>query len=262
MHDPNSFDVLYALSGFCVGTLVGMTGVGGGSLMTPLLILLFGVHPTTAVGTDLLFAASTKTAGTLLHSAARTIDWAIVELLAIGSVPATITTLAVLSRFDLRGTTAQHLIALTLGAVLLVTALFLIVGKSVRRRYADRLSGLSNRSVSLLTIGLGLTMGVLVTATSVGAGAIGVTVLLLLHPKIPAARIVGSDIAHAVPLTLLAGVGHWYLGTIHWNLLGKLLVGSLPGIVLGSYLAGRLRDGVLRTVLALVLIIAGVRLIS
>ena len=262
MHDPSSFDVLYALSGFCVGTLVGMTGVGGGSLMTPLLILLFGVHPTTAVGTDLLFAASTKTAGTLLHSAARTIDWTIVGLLAIGSVPATITTLAVLSWFDLHGTMTQHLIALMLGAVLLVTALFLIVGKSVRRRYADRLSSLSNRSVSLLTIGLGLTMGVLVTATSVGAGAIGVTVLLLLHPKMPAARIVGSDIAHAVPLTLLAGVGHWYLGTIHWGILGKLLVGSLPGIVLGSYLAGRVRDGVLRTVLALVLIIAGVRLIT
>src|SRR5262249_52882377 len=121
-----SLDLIYEISGFCVGLLVGMTGVGGGSLMTPLLILLFGVHPTTAVGTDLLFAASTKATGTIVHAAARTIDWILVALLAIGSVPATIATLILLSRFDLESATAQHLIAATLGIVLLLTALFLI----------------------------------------------------------------------------------------------------------------------------------------
>jgi uncharacterized protein len=250
------------MSGFCVGVLVGMTGVGGGSLMTPLLILLFGIHPATAVGTDLLFAASTKTIGTIVHAAARTVDWMLVSLLAIGSVPATIATLILLSRFDLRGGVAQHTITLTLGGVLFVTALFLIAGRSVRERYADRLNGLNRRTAGLFTILLGLVMGVLVPTTSVGAGAIGVTVLLLLHPKMPAGRVVGSDIAHAVPLTLLAGTGHWYLGSIDWSLLGTLLIGSLPGIVVGSYLALRARDAVVRIALATVLVIVGVRLLG
>jgi uncharacterized membrane protein YfcA len=191
-------DLLYGMSGFCVGVLIGMTGVGGGSLTTPLLILLFGVHPTTAVGTDLLFAASTKATGTIVHAAARTVDWMLVALLAIGSVPATIVTLVLLSKFDLKSAVAQHVITVTLGIVLLVTALFLIAGRRIRARYADRLNRLDPRTAGLFNIALGLTMGVLVTITSVGAGAIGVTVLLLLHPKMPAGRVVGSDIAHGV----------------------------------------------------------------
>jgi uncharacterized membrane protein YfcA len=254
--------LLYPISGFCVGLLVGMTGVGGGSLMTPLLILLFGVHPTTAVGTDLLFAAATKTAGTLVHAAARTVDWTLVGLLAIGSVPSTIATLIALSQFDLKGLSAQHVITLVLGSVLLITALFLIAGRTLREHYADRLKSLDRRRASYFTIMLGLVMGVLVTTTSVGAGAIGVTVLLLLHPRMPASRVVGSDIAHAVPLTLLAGVGHWYLGSIDWALLGTLLVGSLPGIVVGSYLASRAHEVVVRLALASVLLIVGVRLLG
>ena len=255
-------DLVYGISGFCVGVLVGMTGVGGGSLMTPLLILLFGVHPTTSVGTDLLFAASTKATGTVVHAAARTVDWILVSRLAIGSAPATIATLIVLSRFDLKGVAAQHVITVTLGGVLLLTSLFLIAGRSIRTRYGDRLNRLDPRTARLLTITLGATMGILVTITSVGAGAIGVTVLLLLHPKMPAARIVGSDIAHGVPLTLLAGAGHWYLGSVDWSLLGSLLVGSLPGIVFGSYVATRARDAVVRMTLAGILVIVGVRLLG
>ncbi|HTE77934.1 MAG TPA: sulfite exporter TauE/SafE family protein [Xanthobacteraceae bacterium] len=258
----SSIALLYTISGFCVGLLVGMTGVGGGSLMTPLLILLFGTHPATAVGTDLLFAASTKTVGTIVHAAARTVDWMLVGLLAVGSVPATIAALLLLSWFDLRGVTAQHIITLTLGSVLLVTALFLVAGRSVGKRYADRLNGLNPRTVGLFTILLGLVMGVLVTTTSVGAGAIGVTVLLLLHPKMPTGRVVGSDIAHAVPLTLLAGAGHWYLGSVDWSLLATLLIGSLPGIVAGSYLATRAREAIIRVALASVLMIVGVRLLG
>jgi uncharacterized membrane protein YfcA len=255
-------DPLYVLSGFAVGVLVGMTGVGGGSLMTPLLILLFGVHPATAVGTDLLFAASTKTIGSIVHAAARTVDWVIVGLLAAGSVPSTAATLILLSRFDLKGIAAQHVITLTLGIVLLITALFLLAGGTVRQRYQERLAGLDPRTSGMLTITLGLVMGVLVTLTSVGAGAIGVTVLLILHPKMPASRVVGSDIVHAVPLTLLAGAGHWLLGSIDWDLLGTLLLGSMPGIVFGSYLATRARDVVVRTALASVLVIVGVRLLG
>ena len=255
-------DSLQVGSGFVVGFLVGMTGVGGGSLMTPLLILLFGVHPATAVGTDLLYAASTKTVGTAVHATARTVDWPLVRLLAMGSVPAAIVTLAVLSQFDLHSASAQHVITFALGAVLIVTAAVLVLGRNIRDRYADRLRALDLFKARLLTVSLGLVTGILVTVTSVGAGAIGVTVLLLLHPKTPVGRIVGSDIAHAVPLTLLAGAGHWYLGSINWGLLSTLLIGSLPGIVVGSYLATRARDGVVRVMLASVLVIVGARLLS
>ena len=255
-------DPLYVGSGFAVGFLVGMTGVGGGSLMTPLLILLFKIHPATAVGTDLLYAASTKSIGTLVHAVARTVDWKLVGLLAIGSVPATIATILVLSQFNQQSASAEHAITLTLGAVLVITAAFLILGKKIRDRYAERLQSLDRRKISLLTILLGLVMGVLVTTTSVGAGAIGVTVLLLLHPKMPAGNVVGSDIAHAVPLTLLAGAGHWYLGSINWALLSTLLIGSLPGIVLGSLVATRAGETLVRVALASVLILVGVRLLG
>ena len=255
-------DPLYVGSGFAVGFLVGMTGVGGGSLMTPLLILLFKIHPATAVGTDLLYAASTKSMGTLVHATARTVDWKLVSLLAIGSVPATIATILVLSQFNQQSASAEHAITLTLGAVLVITAAFLILGRKIRDRYAEQLQSLDRRKISLLTILLGLVMGVLVTTTSVGAGAIGVTVLLLLHPKMPAGSVVGSDIAHAVPLTLLAGAGHWYLGSINWALLSTLLIGSLPGIVLGSLVATRAGETLIRVALASVLILVGVRLLG
>jgi uncharacterized protein len=255
-------DPLYVGSGFAVGFLVGVTGVGGGSLMTPLLILLFGIHPATAVGTDLLYAAATKSMGTLVHAAARTVDWRLVGLLAVGSVPATIVTIIVLSQFNLQSASAEHAITLTLGAVLMVTAAFLILGRNIRDRYADRLQLLDRRKIDGFTILLGLVMGILVTTTSVGAGAIGVTILLLLHPKMPAGRVVGSDIAHAVPLTLLAGAGHWYLGSINWALLSTLLIGSLPGIVLGSLVATRAGDALVRVALASVLILVGVRLLG
>jgi hypothetical protein len=177
-------------------------------------------------------------------------------------VPATIATLLVLSRFNLHGSAAQHVVSLSLGTVLVFTAAFLLAGRTIRERYAVRLGTLDARRVRLLTIVLGLVMGILVTATSVGAGAIGVSVLLLLHSKMPVARIVGSDIAHAVPLTLLAGVGHWWLGSVNWSLLSTLLIGSLPGVVLGSYLAGHTRDGVVRVTLAVVLLIVGARLMG
>jgi uncharacterized protein len=255
-------DPLYVASGFSVGILVGMTGVGGGSLLTPLLILLFGMQPVTAVGTDLLFAGSTKTIGTMVHASARTIDWRLVALLGAGSVPATVATIILLSQHDLKSTSAEHFITLTLGAVFMVTAAFLIAGRRIRDRYADRLNGLEPRMAGLLTVVLGLAMGALVTATSVGAGAIGVTVLLLLHPRMSAARVVGSDIAHAVPLTLLAGAGHWYLGSINWHLLSALLMGSLPGIVVGSYLATRASEALVRVALASVLVVVGVRLLG
>lgn len=257
MHAINFF---YSLSGFCVGMLVGMTGVGGGSLMTPILILLFGIHPVAAVGTDLLYAAATKTGGTLMHGLGRTIEWRIVALLAAGSVPMAALTLFVLSRFELAGSAAGGVITAVLSAALFATAAALILRRQLVAFYARHVGTLDPGRTAALTVAMGGVLGILVPVTSVGAGAIGVTALILLYPQLPTARIVGSDIAHAVPLTLAAGLGHWLLGSIDWTLLGSLLLGSLPGIMLGSHVATRVPDVVLRLTLAATLIIVGGRL--
>ncbi len=253
-------DPLYSFCGFVGGLLVGMTGVGGGSLMTPLLILLFGVHPATAVGTDLLFAAATKTGGTLVHGLARTIDWTVVRRLASGSVPSTALTLLVLSRFDVHGAAIRDVITSVLSLALLATAGLLIYRRKLLTFYATRVGELSARRTNWLTWVSGAVLGVLVSISSVGAGAIGVTFLILLYPHIPLARIVGSDIAHAVPLTLVAGLGHWMLGSVDWHIFGSLLVGSLPGIFLGSYLSARVVELALRIILALTLAVVGSKL--
>ena len=256
-----TIDPLYSLSGFVVGVLVGMTGVGGGSLMTPLLILLFGIHPATAVGSDLLYAAATKTAGTFVHGLNRTVDWRIVGRLAAGSVPMTALTLFVLSKLELRGSTTGGLITVVLGCALFVTAGALIFRRQLVEAYGAWFERLDRRRTTSLTIATGAIVGVLVSISSVGAGAIGVSALVLLYPRLPTARIVGSDIAHAVPLTLLAGIGHWIMGSVDWHLIGSLLAGSLPGIFLGSYMSSRVPDAVLRLTLATTLIIVGSKLV-
>jgi uncharacterized protein len=255
-------DPLEVFSGLCVGVLVGMTGVGGGSIMTPLLILVFGAHPAAAVGTDLVFAASTKIVGTLVHGAARTIQWRIVALLAAGSIPGTVASLLVLSWFDLSGTAASRGITLVLACTLFLTSAFLLFTSRFRNHYANRVLALSQSTLAALTVLLGLAMGVLVTVTSIGAGAIGVSALMLLYPKMPAARIIGSDIAHALPLTIIAGGGHWLLGSVDWNLLMPLLIGSVPGIIVGSYFAKRTPDGIVRAALAVALFAVAVGLIA
>jgi uncharacterized protein len=257
MHLLPSLHLLYIVSGFVVGLLVGQTGVGGGSLMTPILVLIFGVHPAAAVGTDLLYASITKTVGTAVHGANHTVEWPIVARLAAGSVPATALTLFVISHFDLSSRAASHVIATLLGVMLLITSVALMYRHRLIAMGADRLSEYSPRSPVPLTILTGAVLGVLVTISSVGAGAIGVTVLLLLYPGLPMARIVGSDIAHAVPLTLIAGVGHWFLGSVNLGMLVSLLVGSIPGIALGSLLAVRVPEWVLRPLLAVTLALVG-----
>jgi uncharacterized protein len=251
---------LYSSTGFAVGLLVGLTGVGGGSLMTPLLILLFGIHPATAVGTDLLYAAATKSAGSVVHGLNRTIDWRLVGLLACGSVPLTIVTLALLDHIDISSTAARDLITVVLAVALLITAVTLVLRDKIVARYATRIGALQPKQVAISTVALGAGLGVLVSISSVGAGAIGVTALLLLYPGMPTARIVGTDIAHAVPLTLAAGVGHWFLGSINTQVLISLLVGSIPGILIGSYAAVRIPETVLRFVLAAVLVVVATKL--
>ena len=253
---------LLPLSGFAVGLLVGLTGVGGGSLMTPLLVLLFGFKPATAVGTDLLYAAITKSGGSWVHHRHDNIDWAITGRLALGSVPAAALTLLVLAQLGVQGHGATGLISVVLGFALLLTAASLFFRQRLldlaRRRPA---SADFQKHIAPLTVLVGAVLGVLVTISSVGAGALGVTALTFLYPELATRRIVGSDIAHAVPLTLVAGLGHWWLGTVDVVLLVSLLIGSLPGIALGAHFTARVPERALRSLLASVLLLVGSKLI-
>lgn len=256
----HSIQFLYTISGFAVGLLVGLTGVGGGSLMTPLLILLFGMHPAAAVGTDLLYAAATKSAGSAVHGFNRTVDWRVVRRLAAGSVPTTIVSISVLSYLDINGPGTRQLIGWVLAFALLLTAVTLIFRNRIVARYAPVMGALPPNRIAVLTVIVGGVLGVLVSISSVGAGAIGVTALVLLYPTLPTARIVGSDIVHAVPLTLVAGVGHWFLGSVDWQVFTALILGSVPGILIGSYAASRFPETALRVVLALTLLAVAAKL--
>jgi uncharacterized protein len=253
-------DLQYATIGFAVGALVGMTGMGGGSLMTPLLILLFGVAPATAVGTDLLFAAATKTVGSFVHGVTRTIDWRIVRRLASGSVPATVLTLFLLAHLSVATGGARFVIMVVLTIALLFTAGILLARPKISEWYSLWIGDLGDRATATATVCVGAVLGIVVTISSVGAGAIGVTALVLLYPKAPTVRIVGSDIAHAVPLTLIAGLGHGFMGSLDLHILLALLMGSLPGIFIGSSISTRVSDVALRYVVAAALILVGGKL--
>ncbi len=253
-------DPLYSLSGFGVGLLVGMTGVGGGSLMTPLLILLFGIHPATAVGTDLLYAAATKTGGSLVHGLARSINWRIVGRLACGSIPASVLTLTTLWLLNLNNDVTRSLINIVLCFALILTVAALVFRRAILERFGRRFDQQAPGRSALATILVGAGLGALVSLSSVGSGAVGVMALLLLYPGLPMATIVGSDIAHAVPLTLVGGAGHWMLGSVDWKLMGALLTGSLPGIFVGSYFAVRVPETALRVVLAATLLLVASKL--
>jgi uncharacterized membrane protein YfcA len=257
-------DFGYSVAGFIVGAIVGLTGVGGGSLMTPLLVLMFGIHPAKAVGTDLLYAAITKSGGTWVHARKGTVDWKITGLLAAGSMPATVITLLVVHFYAPGGFgNSTKLISFALGIALLLTAASLIFrNKLLAWAQSRNKEPRSKKATDRLTVITGLILGVLVSLSSVGAGALGVTALLFLYPKLPTVKIVGSDIAHAVPLTLVAGIGHWFMGSVDFELLGALLVGSLPGIYLGSHLAVRIPEKVLRPSLAAILLFTGSKLIA
>lgn len=252
-------DWLYTVSGFGVGVLVGLTGVGGGSLMTPLLVLLFGFSPTTAVGTDLLFAAVTKMGGIWVHGRRGTIEWRVVGWLCAGSLPASLLTLKWLHYLDPQEANA---IILPLMAVALFLTAVALVFKSQLMKFSNAdgvWTRFRARRINALTIFLGATLGFLVTLTSIGAGAVGVVALFLLYPLIPTVKIVGTDIAHAVPLTLVAGLGHLQMGNVDFLLLGSLLLGSLPGIYLGSHLSVKIPERVLRYILASMLVLIGIK---
>jgi uncharacterized membrane protein YfcA len=250
-------DIAYSAAGFVVGLVVGITGVGGGSLMTPLLVLVFGFPPSVAVGTDLLYAAATKAGGAAAHGLNQNIDWKIAGLLAAGSLPASLTAISFLT--GLTGHKALNAALTTvLGFMLLLTAAALIYRQPLQS-FSTRLSPFIRRYRTVVTVAVGAFLGAMVTLSSIGAGAVGVTALLFLFPAISAVRIVGTDIAHAVPLTLAAGLGHAWLGNVDWILLAGLLAGSLPGVMLGSYIAGKLPEHLIRYSLITLLIFAGGR---
>jgi uncharacterized membrane protein YfcA len=252
-------DFLTVLSGFAVGMLVGLTGVGGGSLMTPILVLLFGRHVTTAIGTDLLYAAVTKSAGSFVHGFRGSVDWRVTARLATGSLPAAILTIVSLHELGIGGRSSPRLLTVSLGLALVLSASGVLTLRRLTRM-TRRQQAIEPGWVPPITVLAGLVLGVLVTLTSVGAGALGMMMLVLLYPNRPVPHLVGSDIAHAVPLTLIAGLGHWLLGSVDWMLMLTLLVGSIPGIVIGSYLSGYIPERVLRPILAATLALAGVRL--
>ena len=241
----------YVVSGFAVGALVGLTGVGGGSLMTPLLTLLFGVSPTVAVGTDLAFASVTKATGTLAHRVRGTVHWDIVRHLCYGALPAAIIAAIALKYFGALDKEIGLIIRYSIaGSVLLTVVALLFRGRMQAWVIAHPEKQLQGAKLTATTIFVGAALGTLVTISSIGAGAIGATILVLLYPRLSPAEIAGTDIAYAVPLTAIAAFGHWWLGSINWELLGALLMGSVPGITLGSLAAKAMPEKFLRGLLA------------
>ena len=251
----------YIFSGFAVGLLVGLTGVGGGSLMTPLLVLVFKFPTAIAIGTALLYASITKSAGVISHSRLGNIDWKIVKNLMLGSIPASFLMTYYLKGIDLYAYENVKIINFSLGVALVLTSFAVILQPLISKKSVGQQSR-SSRNTSIMTVLLGLSLGVLVTLTSVGAGAMGVTALLLLYPKMSIKKVIGTDIAHAVPLTLFAGLGHLNLGTVNFYLLLSLLMGSIPGIWLGSNLSSKIDEKWLRYILAIVLLVVGIQLIK
>lgn len=258
-------DIAYIVSGLSVGLLVGLTGVGGGSLMTPLLVFLFDFAPATAVGTDLLFAAVTKSGGTIVHHRSHgSVEWKIVGLLCLGSLPAAVAVVLGVEYFAIPRQTLALIISNALGVALILTSLALFFRN--RFKPAGQLEGSSpqgrfHRWQSPATVLVGLLLGVLVTLSSVGAGALGTVALFYLYPRMATVRIVGTDIAHAIPLTTIAGLGHLHMGNVDFILLGSLLIGSLPGIWIGSHLSAKIPECYLRPMLAALLFLIGMKFV-
>jgi hypothetical protein len=264
------FNVPQIVSGLLVGFLVGLTGVGGGSLMTPILVFIFGFAPKAAVGTDLLFAAITKSGGVLVHHGKhRSVDWKIVLHLAMGSIPAALGIIYLLENVLTKDESVTKIITTSLGVALIFTSLALFIrNQLIRRRKLDEtaVERITHKErfgkwQTLITIVTGAILGVLVTLSSVGAGALGTIAILFLYPRLSTVRIVGTDLAHAIPLTTVAGLGHLHMGNVDLHLLVTLLIGSLPGIYFGSLLSAKIPEKVLRPILASLLMIIGIKFV-
>lgn len=260
-----NLDLIHIAAGALVGLIIGLTGVGGGSLMTPILVLGFGITPAVAVGTDLLYAALTKCNGIYFHHRNHTIDWSIVGLLSLGSIPSSIITIYTLENFRSQGINYDSIMMLTLSFMLILTSIIIIIKNQllsyVHKRHAEsRIINLIRQFRPHITVFSGMALGSLVTLSSVGAGAIGSAILFLLYPRKKSIAIVGTDLAHAVPLTAIAGIGHLHFGSIDFVLLAGLLIGGIPAIYIGSHIGKRLPDNILRPLIALILLLMGIKL--
>ncbi|MCV2402995.1 sulfite exporter TauE/SafE family protein [Marinomonas sp. C2222] len=244
----------YILAGAGVGLAVGITGVGGGSLMTPLL-LLFGFPPHIAIGTDLMYAGIAKSTGVVMHAKRGNVNWKVVTAMASGSIPASLITIWLLSQFE-KPDHYQEILTSSLGLMLIITAIVILFRAKISANLNLNMS--SNQSSKLIFI-CGLFLGIFVTLTSVGAGALGTAFMMILFPLMRAKNIVGTDLAHAVPLTLVAGVGHLFLGNIDYGLLVALLIGSIPTIYIGTRIAGHVPNHILQMVLSTALLSFGVK---
>jgi uncharacterized protein len=260
-----AFDPMLMAAGAATGMLVGLTGVGGGAVMTPLLLLVFGVAPTAAIGTDLWFAAITKTAATRVHHGRGLIDWLVVKRLWLGSLPASALALAWITLMPIGAGTAMFLKTMVAIAVVLTAVAMLFhkqlhaLGRKARLGSVEKFKSVQ----APLTIAAGAALGLLVTLTSVGAGALGVVFLAYLYPlRLTPSRLIATDIAHAIPLAVFAGTGHLVLGHVDYALLGNLLIGSLPGVLAGALLSAHLPQLLLRRALSAILLITGFKLLQ
>lgn len=249
-------DIYFVIAGAVVGFIVGLTGVGGGSLMTPLLVMGFGIQPSIAVGTDLLYASITKAGGVLSHAKRGNIEWPVVLRMASGSIPCSLLTIALFSLLEIDSKQFDHLISITLGIMLIFTSVVVLWRHRLSHLGEHRWVTQHQQAITVLS---GALLGVMVTLSSVGAGAIGTAILFMVYPTLLTRRVVGTDLAHAVPLTAIAGLGHWHLGHVDFSLLVSLLIGSLPGIYLGSHVGEKMPEKLLRPLVATILFGVGVK---
>ncbi len=254
----------YIVAGLVVGFVVGLTGIGGGALMTPILIVVFGIPPFVAVSTDLLYAAVTKCGGVISYARKKMVEWRIVILLLVGSLPGSLLTLHYLEGLD-GLEQIEQLMNLTLGFSLLLTSIAVFLRSRIREFAASRAEGaLGKRLICCrpaITVAMGLALGCMVTLSSVGAGALGTALLIVLYPRLTMPAIVGTDLVHAVVLTAVAGAGHYQLGGVDLQLLTYLLIGSLPGVFVGSHIGTRLSPKLMQPIMGSLLMAIGLRFV-
>lgn len=258
-------DISTVIAGLLVGLLVGLTGIGGGALMTPILVLVIGTAPATAVGTDLFFAAVTKMAGVAMHGRRGTIDWQVFRRLSAGSLPAAILIGLLLHYFGKGSLKINTIIMQALGVMLIITSVGLLLKNrlhSIGRNYRITSTENFKKLQGPMTVLAGIFLGVVVTLTSVGAGALGTVIMLYLYPlRLTPTKLVGTDLAHAIPLALVAGAGHFATGNVNYLLLVTLLTGSIPGVLVGSWLSSKVSDGILGPILAVLLLVTGIKIL-
>ncbi|MCO8097837.1 sulfite exporter TauE/SafE family protein [Acinetobacter lwoffii] len=261
----------FILAGVLVGFCVGVTGVGGGSLMTPILISLFRIEPHIAIGTDLLYAAISKFCGSFVHAKKMNIVWPIVIWLAVGSIPASFATHWVLDNYLSQSTHYKAVLTMVLGFMLTITGLSILFRTQIenlfnkyrKQELPDMTQDLEKvklqaKEKRVAIIIMGIILGIFVTLSSVGAGAFGIMALVVMFPNLPMIRIIGSDVVHAVLLTLVAGLGHMSSGNVDFMLLMWLLVGSIPAIIVGTLLSSRMPEKLIRKILGITLFALGV----